>query len=202
MQEAGLIETESSSTAKTKRPDTSDGDTNGEKSRTSDTDYKEGRSKVRRSLHRTLRDSHPPSHHRSKKGKSSAGSVVLNEDNSSLNEREGLARGTGSFTVHGKKASVITFGSELQNMSPEERLRLRKQMQNDESKLSVSLGIEDEDNATKFTFDPTVRRASVSGSTTTTTTTTTKSAPFEESVQEPVQLAESPDGTSEAIQQT
>ena len=202
LQEDGLIETESSSTAKAKRPDTSDGDTTGEKSRNSDTDYKEGRSRVRRSLHRTLRDSHPPSHHRSKKGKGSAGSVVPNEDSSSLKEREGLARGTGSFTVHGKKASVITFGSELQHMSPEERLRLRKQMQNDESKLSVSLSIEDEDHATKSTFDPILRPASISGSTTTTTTTTTRSAPFEESVQEPVQLAESPDGTFEAIQQT
>ena len=198
LQEAGLIETESSSTAKAKRPDTSDGDTTGERPILLDTDYKEGKSKVRRSLHRTLRDSHPPSHHRSRKGKESAGSVVLNEDKSSLKEREGLARGTGSFTVHGKKASVITFGSELQTMTPEERLRLRKQMQNDESKLSVPLGMEHENHATKPTFDPIVRRASVSGS----TTTTTASAPFEESLQEPAQLGEFPDGTFEAMQRT
>ena len=197
LQEAGLIESETASTTKAKRPDTTDGDTTGDKPKVSDTDYKEGRSKLRRSLHRTLRDSHPPSHHRSKKGKDSTGSVVLTEDNPSPKEREGLARGTGSFTVHGKKASVITFGSELQSMSPEERLRLRKQMQNDESKLSVPLGIEDEDHATISTFDPVVRRASVDGST---TSTTTRNGPVEEGVQEP-QSAESFDGTVEAMQQ-
>ena len=197
-QEAGLVDPENPSAAKAKRPDTSDGDTTGEKPKPSDTDYNEGRSKVRRSLHRTLRDSHPPSHHRSKKGKDSAGSAVLTEDNPSLTESEGLARGTGSFTVHGKKASVITFGSELQNMSPEERLRLRKQMQNDESKLSIPGGIEDDDHAAKSTFDPTVRRASVSGS----TTITTRSAPFEERIQEPAQTAESTNEIFEAIEQT
>ena len=198
LHEAGLAAPESPSTAKAKRPDTSDGDTTREKSKPSETDYIEGKPRVRRSLHRTLRDSHPPSHHRSKKGKDSAGSAVLNEDNSSLTESEGLARGTGSFTVHGKKASVITFGSELQNMSPEERLRLRKQMQNDESKPSLPLAIEDEDYAAKSTFDPTARRASaVSGS-----TTTTRSAPFEESVQERAQTVEPTDETSEASKQT
>ena len=194
LQEAGLTEPESPSAAKAKRPDTSDGDTTREKPKPSETDYSEGRSKIRRSLHRTLRDSHPPSHHRSKKGKDSAGSAVLTEDTSSLTESEGLARGTGSFTVHGKKASVITFGSELQSMSPEERLRLRKQMQNDESKLSVPSAIEDEEYAAKSTFDPTARRASaVSAS-----TTTTRSAPFEESVQERAKTVEPPDETSEA----
>ena len=116
LQEAGVIEPDSASAANAKRPDTSDGDTTWEKLKPSEPDYNEGRSKVRRSLHRTLRDSHPPSHHRSKKGKDSAGSAVLNEDKLSATESEGLARGTGSFTVHGKKASVITFGSELQSM--------------------------------------------------------------------------------------
>lgn len=195
LQEAGLVEPESPSAAKAKRPATSDGDTTREKSKAPETDYNEGKSRVRRSLHRTLRDSHPPSHHRSKKGKDSAGSAVLTEDNLSMTESEGLARGTGSFTVHGKKASVITFGSELQNMSPEERLRLRKQMQNDESKLSVPSAVEDEDYATKSAFEPNARRASaVSAS-----TTTTRSAPFEDSVQDQAQSAEPPDETTEAI---
>lgn len=198
LQEAGFVEPESPSAAKAKRPDTSDGDTSREIPKPSETDYNEGRSRVRRSLHRTLRDSHPPSHHRSKKGKNSGGSAVLTEDNSSLTESEGLARGTGSFTVHGKKASVITFGSELQNMSTEERLKLREQMQNDESKLSVPSAIEDEDYAAKSTFDPTARRASaVSG----TTTTTTRSALFEQSVQERAQILEPPHDPSEARKQ-
>ena len=198
LQEAGLIDPESPSAAKAKRPDTSEGDTTGEKSKPSEIDYNEGRSKVRRSLHRTLRDSHPPSHHRSKKGKDSTGSAIFTEDKPSLTESEGLARGTGSFTVHGKKASVITFGSELQNMSPEERLRLRKQMQNDESKLSILTGVEDDDHAAKSTFDPTVRRASISDS----TTNTTRSAPFEESVQEQAQIAEFLGEKSEIAKQT
>ena len=187
LQEAGLVEPESPSAPKARRPDTSDGDATREKSKASEADYNEGRSRVRRSLHRTLRDSHPPSHHRSKKGKDSVGSAFLTEDNPSMTESEGLARGTGSFTVHGKKASVITFDSKLQNISPEERLRLRKQMQNDESKLSVPSAIEDEDNAVKSTFDHSARRASaVSGS----SITTTRSAPFEANIPKGVQTGE------------
>ncbi|KAF2456402.1 hypothetical protein BDY21DRAFT_305451, partial [Lineolata rhizophorae] len=42
-------------------------------------------------------------------------------------ESERLARTKGSFTIHGKKASVITFGSEWQRLSAEERLKLAKQ---------------------------------------------------------------------------
>ncbi|KAF2187495.1 hypothetical protein K469DRAFT_685962 [Zopfia rhizophila CBS 207.26] len=86
----------------------------------------ESRSKVRRSLHRTLRDSHGgSSHRRSHKGRDSASTVVSDD----TLESEGLSRAKGSFTVHGKKASVINFGSEWQNMSAEERLRVRKQRQ-------------------------------------------------------------------------
>ena len=197
LQEAGLVEPESPSATKAKHPDISDGDTTQEISKPSGTDNSEGRPRVRRSLHRTLRDSHPPSHHRSKKGKESAGSAILTEDNSALTESEGLSRGTGSFTVHGKKASVITFGSELQNMAPEERLRLRKQMQNDESKLSVPPAIEDEDYAGKLTFEAMARRASTVSS----STVTTRSGPFEESVQEQAQTAEPHDEESEVIKQ-
>lgn len=83
---------------------------------------KSDKSKIRRSLQRTLRESAGHlSHARSRKGKEamSSGSV---EDN----EAETLIRGTGPFVVHGKKASVITFGSELQSLSPDERLRARK----------------------------------------------------------------------------
>lgn len=80
------------------------------------------RGKIRRSLHRTLRDAHVPTHNRSRKGKDSSSSTGMPDEN----KDDVLARGTGSFVVHGKKASVITFGSELQSMSPEERIRLRK----------------------------------------------------------------------------
>jgi len=85
------------------------------------------RSKVRRSLQRTLRDSHGSSHRRNHhhKGKESS-STIMSEDNP---DNEILHRGKGSFTVHGKKASVITFGAEWANMSAEERLKVRKQAQ-------------------------------------------------------------------------
>lgn len=85
--------------------------------------------KVRRSLHRTLRDSHgSSSHRRGHKARDSASTIVSNES-----ESEGLARTKGSFTVHGKKASVIQFGSDWHNTSAEERLKTRKQEQAQEA---------------------------------------------------------------------
>lgn len=83
------------------------------------------RTKHRRSLHRTLRESHGgSSHRRSFKGRDSA-STIGDESQ----ESEGLARGKGSFTVHGKKASVIQFGSDWHNTTAEERLKTKKQLQ-------------------------------------------------------------------------
>jgi hypothetical protein len=93
-------------------------------------------SKVRHSIHRKLQNAHAPSHHRGKKGKDSASSAGISEDSASTKEGEGLTRSTGSFTVHGKKASVITFGSEWQKVSPEERLTMRK-AHADDSKLGA-----------------------------------------------------------------
>ncbi|KAL5416383.1 hypothetical protein PMIN03_002183 [Paraphaeosphaeria minitans] len=85
----------------------------------------ESRSKVRRSLHRTLRESHgSSSHRRGHKARDSASTIVSNES-----ESEGLARSKSSFTVHGKKASVIQFGPDWHNTSAEERLKTRKQAQ-------------------------------------------------------------------------
>ena len=86
----------------------------------------ESRSKVRRSLHRTLRDHGSGSHHRrSHKGRDSA-STILSDD---TQESEGLSRAKGSFTVHGKKASVITFGPDWHDTPAEEKLKIRKQAQ-------------------------------------------------------------------------
>ncbi|TVY34937.1 Protein transport protein [Lachnellula subtilissima] len=85
--------------------------------------------KIRRSLHRTLREAHVPTHTRSRKGKDSSSSVGMSDETAA---DDVLSRGTGSFVVHGKKASVIQFGSELQSMSPDERLRLRRQSHKDE----------------------------------------------------------------------
>ncbi|KAK8172359.1 hypothetical protein BKA80DRAFT_318321 [Phyllosticta citrichinensis] len=86
----------------------------------------ESRNKVRRSLHRTLRDTHSssntPGHRRSGKGKDSS-STIMSDDTSATSPTspEVLPRAHHSFT-----ASVVTFGAEWQNLSAEERLKLRK----------------------------------------------------------------------------
>ncbi|KMU85372.1 guanyl-nucleotide exchange factor Sec74 [Coccidioides immitis H538.4] len=103
----------------------------------------EGRSKIRRSLHRTLRDGHfIPHHQRSKKGKDSGTTVSAADDGNDAAETETLARGAGSFTVHGKKASVVTFGSEWENMSPEQRLKQRRPTHTEDSRASEMLGLD------------------------------------------------------------
>ena len=85
------------------------------------------RSKLRRSLQRTLREGAGHlSHHRSRKGKDSATGSAMS-DETVRDASTTLSRGSGSFTVHGKKASVINFGSELQHLSQEERMWQRKQ---------------------------------------------------------------------------
>lgn len=169
LQEAGVVDPESSS-PKTKRVEaTSDveKESDAEKSKLLELDFGESKSKARRSLHRTLRDAHVPTHHRSKKGKDSASSVTMTEDALSVTESEGLARGAGSFTVHGKKASVITFGSELQDMSPEERLKSRKSAQGDESRAPTMRPTVGDEGASITSARPT-------SATTTNTTGTTK----------------------------
>jgi len=179
LQDAGIVEPETPPSTNSKRSETANGsETVQEKGKNIESEVNDARSKVRRSLHRTLRDSHPPSHHRSKRGKDSAGSAGLTEENSSIAYNEGLARGTGSFTVHGKKASVITFGSEWQSMTPEERLKLRKQSHADDSKLSVPSEIDDEGSSIRSAFNPTARPRPVSSISA--STTTTRSAPVEE----------------------
>lgn len=83
--------------------------------------------RTRRSLHRSLRESHHGNHIRNKKTRGSVSSSTGGgEDQGPTKEDEGLPRKTPSFNFHGKKASVVTFGSEWQNMPPEERLKLRK----------------------------------------------------------------------------
>ena len=84
------------------------------------------RTKHRRSLHRTLRDSRgSSSHRRSHKGRDSASTIT----SEGASETEGLGRSKGSFTVHGKKASVIQFGGDWHNTTAEERLKAKKQLQ-------------------------------------------------------------------------
>ena len=97
----------------------------GEKLKLPESDEKEGLTKVRQSLHRKLQNSHIPSH-RSRRGKDSVTSATLSDDSVSTAESEGLTRTSTSFTVQGKKASIVTFGSELSQVSPEDRLRVRR----------------------------------------------------------------------------
>lgn len=83
--------------------------------------------RTRRSLHRSLRESHHGNQIRNKKTRGSVSSATGGGDEQgSAKEDEGLPRKTPSFNFHGKKASIVTFGSEWQNMPPEERLKLRK----------------------------------------------------------------------------
>lgn len=130
LEQAGLLEMEAVRTSSHKRTSSSKGhdDSPDRPKRTSvpggDKDGLD-RSKVRRSLQRTLRDGAGHlSHHRSRKGKDSASSGGMSDE--TVRDNEVLYRGTGSFTVHGKKASVVNFGSELQSMSNDERMRQRK----------------------------------------------------------------------------
>ena len=97
-------------------------------------DYAERGNSVRRSLHKTLRDSHgshhSPSFHRHKKGRESGSSFQTQDSGATRpSESDALKRSTGSFILHGKKASVITMSSEWQATSNEERLRLRGEQQ-------------------------------------------------------------------------
>lgn len=91
-------------------------------------------SKIRRSLQRTLREGagHLSQHARgSRRGRdsSSAPGVTALSENAILDDAAApdfLTRGSGSFVVHGKKASVITFGTELQGLTPDDRLRQQR----------------------------------------------------------------------------
>jgi hypothetical protein len=124
-------------------------------------------SRVRRSLHRSLREPHHVHRHHSrhKKNRDSVSSVGGPEDDGG--ESSGLARKTPSFTVHGKKASIITFGSEWQNMPPEERLKLRKPTPHEEPRASDPAIVGSSESVTSDNM-PTERRQSLMSVSTTT----------------------------------
>ncbi|KAJ6180129.1 hypothetical protein N7519_010590 [Penicillium mononematosum] len=138
LREAGLLELPASPSTQKGDETVSNGlpgkDTEGE---TNPKDKSDRPSRVRRSLHRTLRDSHAHrTHSHSKKKRGSVSSVGQEEDDQLSGDGEVLPRKAPSFTVHGKKASIVTFGSEWQNMPPEERLKLRKPTPHEESRVS------------------------------------------------------------------
>jgi len=135
LEQAGLLELEHARTGD-RRPSSSayTGDDTPERGKRgsltgTDKDHSD-RGKVRRSLQRTLRDgSGHLSHHHSKKGKESTSGGPNGAASDKSTRDEILFRGTGSFTVHGKKASVINFGNELQGMASDEHMKYRKQAQ-------------------------------------------------------------------------
>ncbi|KAL5332905.1 hypothetical protein BJX70DRAFT_89388 [Aspergillus crustosus] len=127
LREAGLLDVSSSPSRKGSVAHESI-DSESKKDEAGDGSQGDRMSRVRHSFHRTLRDSssgHHSSHPRHKKRDSTPSATGV-EDGLVPNEAGGLSRKGGSFTVHGKKASIVTFGSDWQNMPPEERLKLRK----------------------------------------------------------------------------
>ncbi|KAI0532959.1 hypothetical protein GGR58DRAFT_506857 [Xylaria digitata] len=128
LEQAGLLELESTRTYD-RRPSsaytTDDTQDRGKRGSIGGIDKDQSdKAKVRRSLQRTLREGAGHlSHHRSKKGKDSASIGGISDDGT---RDEVLFRGAGSFTVHGKKASVINFGNELQGIAPDEHMKQRK----------------------------------------------------------------------------
>ncbi|KAI0115454.1 hypothetical protein GGR51DRAFT_503073 [Nemania sp. FL0031] len=148
LEQAGLLELESASTFD-RRPssayttdDTPERAKRGSIGGGTDKDQPD-RGRMRRSLQRTLRDGAGHlSHHRSRKGKDSTSVGGVSDDGT---RDEVLFRGTGSFTVHGKKASVINFGNELQGIATDEHLKHWKQAQQGDDLESRSPGSVDDD---------------------------------------------------------
>jgi len=125
LEQAGLIGIEGSRNPPNAGPDVGESSERHERHSAGTSADRHDRNKIRRSLQRTLREGAGHiSHHRGRKGRDSASSGAMSDDTA----RDGpdiLSRGTGSFVVHGKKASVITFGNELQmqSLSPNERIQ-------------------------------------------------------------------------------
>ncbi|KAL2834116.1 hypothetical protein BJY01DRAFT_84952 [Aspergillus pseudoustus] len=135
LREAGLLDATSSPSRKGSVAVESV-DSESRKDDTQDGPQSDRMSRVRHSFHRTLRDSsggHHGNHPRSRKRDSTPNAAAL--EDSQIGEG-GLSRKGGSFTVHGKKASIVTFGSDWQNMPPEERLKLRKPTPSEEPRAS------------------------------------------------------------------
>jgi hypothetical protein len=127
LQQAGLIGSARKGQADPRSPNAA---TDGEDGRDRHSSGVSDRSKIRRSLQRTLREGAGHiSHVRSRRGRESMSSIAASDEtklDTSVNAPDFLTRGSGSFVVHGKKASVITFGTELQSLTPDEHLRQQR----------------------------------------------------------------------------
>ena len=102
------------------------------------------RSKIRRSLQRTLRESAGHlSHHRSRRGREGGHAGPGSSEEGS--KEATLSRGTGSFVVHGKKASVIRLGSEFQTLSQDDKILARKPPNVQQTGLQATLSNDEPD---------------------------------------------------------
>jgi hypothetical protein len=131
------------------------------------------RSGVRRSLQKTLRDSHhhPSTIHKHRKGKESdstvrsatgaAGTGSIKDGYTNGKDKEandvleevtpGLERGKGRFILHGKQASVVHFGTEW----PSERMKARREKWRQSSASTAGTGTETETSpSTVFAVTP------------------------------------------------
>ncbi|KAH6994829.1 hypothetical protein EDB80DRAFT_652692 [Ilyonectria destructans] len=165
LEQAGLLESRPSRDPSDKTVTSTPGD-GGDRGASIDKD-KLDRSKIRRSLQRTLREGagHLSHHRNSRKGKE----VVPNGVGEEEVRDAKLSRGTGSFVVHGKKASVIHFGSELQNMSQDEKIRARNQaLQQEQPPLSPALSEDDFYSVVGIPLEPKERRESAASASTAT----------------------------------
>ncbi len=137
LEKAGLLKPEVSRTSDQKSANGgAEAEENSERRDRATTGTLADRSKIRRSLQRTLRESAGHiSHHRHRRAKDSTSNATLSDDGK-RDAPDVLPRGTGSFVVHGKKASVITFGNELQMQSLTSEDRIRQRLQRDDASSS------------------------------------------------------------------
>lgn len=130
LEQAGLLDTDTPRPADSRSAISDAKDALDRKDRHSNPNHPDrlDRSKIRRSLQRTLKEGAGHlSHHRSRRGRESVSSGATDE--TVRDSADVLTRGSGSFVVHGKKASVISFGAELQSMSPDDRIRRNRSLQ-------------------------------------------------------------------------
>jgi len=127
LEQAGLLASAQKPQADAKSPNPA---ADGDDARERHSSVVSDRSKIRRSLQRTLREGAGHiSHVRSRRGRDTMASSAASEESkldSNIKAPDFLTRGSGSFVVHGKKASVINFGTELQSLTPDEHLRLQR----------------------------------------------------------------------------
>ena len=138
--EEGLLATGPSSPALSVQENRSEAASEDEHDRPREPKDGEGLTKVRHSLQKKLQNAHAPSHSRSKRGREVA-IPIGNSENGAAKSNERLARKQESFTVHGKKASVIKFGSEWQNITQDDRVKASKILsKNDQGSETTRFG--------------------------------------------------------------